>query len=70
MLNISLVTKIIKKLQLYAYSFLKWVYIKCIYDYVKTMYVKIKCMYFIINENNFDKYMTTWEKVSYIIKRN
>ena len=34
------------------------------------MYVKIKCMYFIINENNFDKYMTTWEKVSYIIKRN
>ena len=27
-INISLVTKIIKKLDLYAYSFQKWVYIK------------------------------------------
>ena len=27
-LNISLVTKIIKKLDLYAYSFQKWVFIK------------------------------------------
>ena len=32
---------------------------------------KIKCMYFTIkDEKNIEKYMTTWEKVSNVIKRN
>ena len=32
---------------------------------------KIKCMYFFIKvENIFDKYMTVWEKVSNIMKKN
>ena len=32
---------------------------------------KIKCMYFTIkDEKNIEKYMTTWEKVSNMIKRN
>ena len=31
---------------------------------------KTKCMYFMIkNEKMFDKYMTIWKKVSYIIKK-
>ena len=63
MLDISLVTKIIKKLYRYAYSFQKLVYVK---DILKT-----KCMYFMIkNEKMFDKYMTIWEKVSTIIQIN
>ena len=54
-LNITLVTKITKKLDLYAYSFKKWVYIKG----------KTKCMYFMINNGKiFDKYMTISEKVN------
>ena len=59
-LNISLVTNIIKKLDLYANSF--FIY--------KRYSDKTKCMYFMIkDEKMFDKYITIWEKVSNVIKK-
>ena len=73
-LNISLFTKIIKKLDLYAYSFQKWLcknkigIIKWVY---KGYSDKTKCMYFMIkDEKEIDKYMIILEKVSNIIKKN
>ena len=48
-LNISLVTKIIKKLDLYAYSVHKWAYGKAYFGKTRYMYLMIKY------ENIFDK---------------
>ena len=56
-----MVRKIIKKLDLYAYSF------RNIY---KRYINQAKCMYFMIkDEKTFHKYMTIWEKVNYNKKK-
>ena len=59
-LNISLVTKVIKKLDLFFPEM----------SIYKRYSDKTKCMYFMIkDENFFDKYMPISEKVSNIIKK-
>ena len=60
-MNIWLATKTIKKLDLCAYSFQKWVYIKDIS-------IKLNACILIKVEKMFDKYMKIWEKASNITK--
>ena len=57
-LNISLATKIIKKLDHYTYSFQKWVHIEVLIK-------KIVCISW--QKKVFDKYNEIWEKVSNIV---
>ena len=58
-LNISLVTKMLKKWGLYAYSVQNWVYIK-------EMSIKLDVCTF--RKIYLEKYNETWEKLSNIIK--
>ena len=60
-LNISLITKVINKLELYAYFPEMGIY--------KKYFDKTKCMSFMIEDQKFcDKYMKSCKKVSSIIK--
>ena len=62
-LNISLITKVINKLELYAYFPEMGIY--------KKYFDKTKCTSFMIEDQKFfDKYIKSWEKVSNVIKTN
>ena len=58
-----MVTKIIKKLDLYAYSLQKWAYVIGVLIKLDVLYFMIKYVKF------FDKYIKIWERVSNIIKK-
>ena len=59
----SLVTKMLKKLDLYAYSVQKWLYIE-------EISIKLNvCIFFIKDENFFDKRVEILGKVSCIMKQ-
>ena len=63
MVNISLVTRTIQKLDLSTHSFKKWVYIK------DNLIRLTKRMYFMIKDTkSFGKYVTICGKVGNIIK--
>ena len=62
-LNTLLAIKMLNKLDLYAYSFQKWVDIE---EVLRKLYV---CFYFIKHEEFLGKYNEIWEKVERIIKK-